>query len=175
MKSRHLWMLGMLSVGLSGCGLFAGPPPQKVPSMVIPSPSPGTRQWMTSDASTHALVLTVIAGYQNHGFNLNGTQNGAMQISVPVHWHVTIRFINHSGLSNSLAVVANATSRRVVFPGASTQALTRGIVQGQTQVFSFQTTHVGNFRLASLVPGHEDSGMWAHFVVTRNPKPALKI
>ncbi|PSR28175.1 MAG: hypothetical protein C7B47_05575 [Sulfobacillus thermosulfidooxidans] len=174
MKLGYALSLGVLSLSLSGCGLFAGPPPETVPSMVVPSPSHAKSQWMTVNSAAHSLSLTVIAGYQSHGFNLNGTQNGAMWITVPVHWHVTVHFTNASGLSNSLAVVPGPTSNHVVFPGASTKDLMNGISQGQSRVFSFTPTRTGHFRLASLVPGHEDSGMWAHFVVTDGGKPSLR-
>ncbi len=175
MKSRYVLILGLLGMGLSGCGLFAGPPPQKVSSMVVPSPSHSTKRWMRVNRSAHSIQLTVIAGYQNHGFNFNGTQNGAMQVTVPKNYKVTIHFVNDSGLSNSLAVVSTARSRKAAFPGASTRDLSTGLPPQATQVFSFRASRVGNYRLASLVPEHEVSGMWARLVITSGGKPSLHL
>ncbi len=175
MKSHYLLILGVLGLGLTGCGLFAGPPTQKVSSMVVPSPSHNVKRWMRVNTAAHLVELTIIAGYQDHGFNLNGTQNGAMQVTVPENYKVTIHFVNDSGLSNSLAVVAGARSRRASFSGAATRDLTTGLPPQGTQVFAFRPSRPGSYRMASLVPDHEVSGMWAKFVVTRGGKPSLHL
>ncbi len=168
-------VLGLLGLGLTGCGLFAGPPAHKVSSMVVPSPSHQSKRWMKVNTANDSVLLTVIAGYENHGFNLNGTQNGAMQVVVPKNYKVTVRFINDSGLPNSLAVVTNSRSHHAAFAGASTRSLTTGLPPQGTQVFSFRPSRPGTYRLASLVPDHEISGMWAKFVVSQGGKPSLHL
>ncbi|PSR36139.1 MAG: hypothetical protein C7B44_10560 [Sulfobacillus thermosulfidooxidans] len=180
-EDKHVRKWSFLVAGIalagtmSGCGLFAGPPQQKVPAMVIPSPSHSQSVWMHANAAQHTVDLTVIAGYASQGFNLNGTANGAMWVTVPEGWHVVIEFTNDSGLANSLAVVRGPQSTQALFPGAGTPPLAKGISQGQRRTLSFVPTIPGSFRLASLVPGHESSGMWAHFVVTPSGQPSLRL
>lgn len=165
----------MLAVAASGCGLFAGPPHENVPALVVPSPSHASAAWMHVDAQTRTVDLKVIAGYASHGFNLDGTANGAMDVRVPEGWHVVIDFTNASGLNNSLAVVSSGRSTRQAFPGAGTPPLQEGIAEGQTRTLKFVAARPGTYRLASLVPGHEASGMWAHFTVTAAGAPSLRL
>ncbi len=130
---------------------------------------------MAVNSQNKTVDLTVIAGYANQGFNLNGTANGAMRFSVPVGWHVEIQFHNEAGLANSLAVVPRNGSHTVEMPGAATSDPSQGIKQGTSTTMSFTASKQGKFRLASVVAGHETSGMWAAFTVTPAGVPSLHL
>lgn len=125
------------------------------------------RQILSQNTRLHQVNLTIVAGYNSGGFDLDGTQNGAMHIQVPAGSTVVVSFVNKSELPNSLAVVQAASATTPAFAGAGTpaDALTTGIAPGQHRVFRFVASVPGVYRLTSLVPGHEESGMWATFEV----------
>jgi FtsP/CotA-like multicopper oxidase with cupredoxin domain len=127
-------------------------------------------------ARRHALSLLVVAGLTTHGFDLDGTEHGLMLVRVPVGWRVRVTFANRSTLANSLAVVAGAESAPA-FAGAGAPVghLRRGIGPGERATFTFVASRPGVYRLASLVPGHETSGMWATFEVVAHGRPSLRL
>jgi len=166
--------LGAIVVVLAGCGAGSAAPAPKA----TPSASPATAPaYLDVQPATRDVALLVIAGQRTGGFDLNGTENGAMRFVVPVGWRVAVTLRNRSTLRNSLAVVAAAGSRTPVFAGAGAplRALGYGIGQAEQAVFRFRATRVGTYRLASLVSGHEASGMWAALVVVRGGRPSLSL
>jgi hypothetical protein len=59
------------------------------------------------------------------------------------------------------------------FKGASVPNPTYGLQPGQSATFSFVASRTGSFRLACLVPGHEEARMWDVLEVTRGGKPSI--
>lgn len=112
-------------------------------------------------------------GPGNNGFNFDGYGRGEMLVSVPQGWRVTVRFRNAGSLFNSCAVVTGLAATTLAFAGASTPNPVRGLASGASDTFSFSATRTGSYRLASLVPGHEQARMWDVLEVTRGGRPAI--
>jgi uncharacterized cupredoxin-like copper-binding protein len=134
-------------------------------------------RYLSVDAAAHAVTLTLIGGLGSAGggLNFNGTVDGRMVVSVPKGWRVTVDFKNEGSLNHSAAIVANARSTKPAFPGASTPNPTVGQATGQSATFSFVASRVGTYRIACLVPGHEDAGMWAAFRVLPKGLPSIAL
>ena len=112
-------------------------------------------RFLAIDARRHRVTLTLIASYDgaNNGFNFDGYGGGRLLLSVPLGWRVRILCQNRGPLRNSCAVVAGY---RIAFPGAATAPLSAG----QIASFTFVASRRGTYRLASLVPGHEEARMY---------------
>lgn len=124
--------------------------------MLVAHPNP--QQFLHVDAKARTALVTLIAGYngENNGFNFDGYGRGELLISVPRGWRVRVTCTNHGGINHSCAVVAGAMTVTPSFPGAATPILP----PGRTAGFSFLAGRVGTYRLACLVPGHEEARMW---------------
>ena len=92
----------------------------------------------------------------NGGFNFDGYGRGEMLLSVPLGWRVRIRCQNRGPLRHSCAVVPGPQTTTPAFRGAKTGALQAG----RSATFSFVASRKGTYRLACLVPGHEEARMW---------------
>ncbi len=112
-------------------------------------------RFLLVDAPLRRVTLTLVAAYDgaNNGFNFDGYGGGRLLLSVPLGWRVRILCENRGPLPNSCAVVAGY---RVAFRGADTGPLRAG----QRASFSFLASRPGTYRLASLVPGHEEARMY---------------
>ncbi len=155
------FMLGAMSCDpLTGTGSGAPPDP---------------RQYIHVDATTQTAVVTLIAGHPatDIQFNYDGYGSGALVLTVPVGWLVTIQCENHGTVPNSCAVVANAKATEPVQPGWSTPDPQRGLDPGQSASFAFTPAATGSYRIASLVDGNEASGMWADLEVSAGGVPTL--
>jgi hypothetical protein len=112
-------------------------------------------RFLAVDALRHRVTLTLVASYNdaNNGFNFDGYWGGRLLLSVPLGWRVRILCENRGPLRNSCAVVAGF---RIAFRGATTAPLSAG---GKAS-FTFVASRRGTYRLASLVPGHEEARMY---------------
>ena len=112
-------------------------------------------RFLAVDARRRRVTLTLIASYDgaNNGFNFDGYWGGRLLLSVPLGWRVRILCENRGPLRNSCAVVAGF---RIAFRGAATGPLGAG----GRESFSFLASRRGTYRLASLVPGHEEARMY---------------
>jgi hypothetical protein len=161
---------GAALMGLAGCGGGFSAAPLKV------RPRPHLGPYLRVSPSRRQVWLTVVAGATTGGFDLDGTENGHLRVVVPRGFVVHVRLVNHSRLANSLAVLT--PSGTLAFPGAyaPAQALSgRGVPQGRSASFAFVARTVGTYRLASLVPGHMESGMWAVLQVVAQGRPHLSL
>lgn len=153
-----------------------GPTPTPRPA-ATPSPSPASAinldQWVAYDSSTHTVTWKLVASYQgvNHGLSFDGEANGAMRVTVPVGWSVTIDFTN-AGTTNHSAAVVTPSGTTAAFPGAETPSPSQGTAPGQAASFTFIASQAGSYRIACLTPGHEPAGMWASLVVTAGGLPS---
>ncbi len=157
----------------------AKPSPSPSPT-ASPSASPSTvtlDQFVSYDAATKTLTWKALAGYKgvNLGLDFDGEANGAMKVSVPVGWTVVVNFSNVGAINHSAAVVSGGTTTTPAFPGASTPSPTTGTAPGQTATFTFLAATPGRYRLACLLPGHEDRGMWETFTVTSGGLPTASL
>jgi len=88
---------------------------------------------------------------------------------VPIGSRVVVDCENRGGMRHSCAIVANSLAQRPAFRGAATAALS----PGAKTTFAFTASRVGVFRIACLVPGHEQARMWDVLDVKRVPRPTI--
>ena len=146
------------------------PTPSATPSSVT------LDQWVSYDSTTKTVTWKLLAGSPavNHGLNFDGYDQGAMTVTVPVGWSVTVDFSNQASINHSAAVVT-ATGTTPVFPGAETPSPLAGTAPGQTAIFTFTASQVGSYRMSCLVPGHEPAGMWVSFTVAAGGLPNVHL
>lgn len=161
-----------LSALLAGCGRAV--PPSALRTVAAPK-KPAPEQFLRVSASHHSVALTLIAGdgRGNNGFNFDGYGRGELLVRVPAGWRVHVRCTNKAALRNSCGVVSGPNPTTLAFPGASTPDPSVGLGSGESADFSFTPTRPGLYRLASLVPGHEQARMYAVLEVTRGGRPSI--
>jgi sulfocyanin len=172
-------------LGLGACGgsssstpngyYTSTPAPGARPSAAASSGSAGVSQYLSADAATKSVTIDLIAGKSGASstFNFDGYTDGKLTISVPVGWKVTVNCRNQGSIPHSCSVVSGASSTTPAFPGATSPNPVSGVPPGSTQTFSFTPDRAGTFRIACLVPGHEDAGMWIVFQVTASGSPSI--
>ena len=141
-----------------------------------PGTPPSPSQYLHVDAAAHTVVVTLIAGHPatDNQFNYDGYSNGALVLTVPVGWKVTVQCQNHGTVPNSCAVVSGGAATKPVDPGWSTPDPQRGLDPGQSASFEFTASQPGSYRIASLVGGNEASGMWADLQVPASGTPSIR-
>jgi hypothetical protein len=137
---------------------------------------PDVAQFIHVDEPSRLAVITLIAGHPatDNQFNYDGYASGALVLTVPVDWQVTIQCQNHGTVPNSCSVVSGAHSKAPVKPAWTTPDPQSGLSPGQSGSFVFDPAEVASYRIASLVGGNEASGMWADLQVVASGKPWLK-
>jgi len=128
---------------------------------------PDPKTFVKVDPVMHVAVVTLIAGHPatDNQFNYDGYSSGALVLTVPVGWQVTIQCLNHGTVPNSCAIVADSKATAPVQPEWSIPNPQKGLDPGQSSGFVFNPTKTGTYRIASLVGGNEASGMWADLEV----------
>lgn len=136
---------------------------------------PDLSRYIRVNSAAQSVVFILVAGYPagDYQFNYNGYGSGALVLTVPVGWTVTVQCENRGTVPNSCSVVTGRQDTEPIDPAWTTPDPARGLDPGQSASFDFQPTQTGSFRIASLVDGHEASGMWADLEVTQGGKPAL--
>ena len=141
-----------------------------------PRASEPLSDWLSFHASAKTVSLRLIAGYNSayDGFNFNGYGKGQVLVEVPRGWRVKVRCVNNSSsMRHSCAIVRGVGAAAPAFRGAASAAPQVGLPPGQTALFSFRATRAGTYRIACLVPAHEQAGMWDVLDVTRARLPAV--
>lgn len=136
---------------------------------------PDLSHYIHVETATRTVVITLVAGYPagDYQFNYDGYASGALVVTVPVGWRATIQCENRGTVPNSCAVVAGKKDAVPLSPDWTTPDPTRGLDPGQSAGFELDPTGPGSYRIASLVDGHEASGMWADLEVTATGVPSL--
>jgi hypothetical protein len=138
---------------------------------------PNPAQFLVS-RSAHKLVhLKLLAGLgtANNGFNFDGYGRGELQVRVPLGWRVVVDCENRGGMRHSCAIVKGSLATTPAFRGASTKQPIVGLSPGAKATFSFIAASTGSFRIACLVPGHEQARMWDVLVVGRGGRPTISV
>jgi hypothetical protein len=140
-----------------------------------PGTQPDPKTFIKVDPTAQSAVVTLIAGHPatDNQFNYDGYSSGALVLTVPVGWQVTIQCLNHGTVPNSCAVVADGKATEPVNAGWSIPDPQRGLDPGQSSDFVFAPTQAGSYRIASLVGGNEASGMWLDLEVKSGGVPTL--
>jgi hypothetical protein len=136
---------------------------------------PDPRQFLRVDARSRSVRLVLLAGLggSNNGFNFDGYGRGELMVSVPRGWRVNVLCDNRGALYHSCAIVPGPMTARLAFRGASTPEPTRGLAPGTEARFSFRASRTGAFRIACLVPGHEQARMWDVLRITEGGRPSI--
>lgn len=136
---------------------------------------PDPKQYLKTDRNSRTAIVTLIAGYPatDFQFNYNGYQSGALVLTVPVGWQVTVQCSNHSTVPQSCAVVIDGNATQPIRSDWSTPDPERGLDPGQSASFVFTPTATGDYRIASLVRGSEASGMWLELKIVSDGTPTL--
>ena len=134
---------------------------------------PDPAQFLSWSKARRLVHLTLLAGLgsSNNGFNFDGYGRGELLVRVPVGWRVVVDCENRGGMRHSCAIVKGALTATPAFTGAATAALS----PGSKATFSFVASRSGTFRIACLVPGHEQARMWDVLDVTRGGKPSISV
>ncbi len=117
----------------------------------------------------------LIAGYNgaNNGFNFDGYGRGQLLVRIPLGWHVAVTCRNAASMRHSCAIVRGPLAATPAFRGAATPSPIVGLERGQTARFTFTASRSGSFRIACLVPGHEQARMWDVLVVGGVKHPSI--
>jgi hypothetical protein len=134
---------------------------------------PNPAQFLSWSKARRLVHLTLLAGLggSNNGFNFDGYGRGELLVRVPVGWRVVVDCENRGGMRHSCAIVKGALTVTPAFSGASTAALS----PGSKATFSFVAARSGAFRIACLVPGHEQARMWDVLDVGPGGKPSISV
>jgi hypothetical protein len=146
-------------------------------AVVAPAASTPATRWLSWDSARHTAQLLLLAGDggANNGFNFDGYGRGRLLVRIPVGWRLSVTCRNVASRRNSCAVVHGAGTTTPAFPGAATPSPTLGVSPGKTARFTFIATRVGTFRIACLVPGHEQARMWDVLDVVRGGVPSISV
>jgi len=123
------------------------------------------------DEASRAAVVTLVAAYPatDFQFNYDGYGSGSLVLTVPVAWKVTVQCENRGTVANSCSVVKDEKATQSIDPSWTTPDLE----PGSSASFTFTPTAPGSYRIASLVDGHEASGMWLDLEVVASGRPTL--
>ena len=144
-----------------------------VPSVFAHAAAGGN--WLSWDSARRTASLTLVAGYNgaNNGFNFDGYGRGKLLVRVPLGWRVTVTCKNAGSMRNSCAIVRGPQTITPAFRGAATPTPVLGLRSGQTARFTFMASRAGTYRIACLVPGHEEARMWDVLVVGGVKRPSI--
>ena len=185
MKKRFTLVSVLASTVLIGCG---GGEPAQTPDATISSapaaePPAASREmtipsWFQVDNEARTVSMTITAGStnENNYWNFNGATKGAMTITVPEGYTVTVELVNddpvmaHSlGISAETSSFSGAPDPEPVFPGAVTSNPTSMIdstMPGQRESIQFTVDQAGNYSMVCYIAGHALTGMWVYFNVS---------
>ena len=137
---------------------------------------PDLSHYIKVDDSSHSAIVSLVAAYPatDFQFNYDGYGSGSLILTVPVGWQVTVQCENHGTVPNSCSVVKDEGSTQPVDPSWSTPDPTNGLAPGDSASFVFTPATTGSFRIASLVDGHEASGMWLDLEIVSSGRPTLE-
>jgi len=132
-------------------------------------------RFLAWNATTRVARLTLLAGLrsENGGFNFDGYGRGRLLVTVPLGWRVVVDCENRGNRRHSCTVVKGSLATRPAFPGATSPSPIAGLPPGKKATFSFTASRFGSFRIACLVPGHEQARMWDVLEVVRGGRPSI--
>ena len=185
MKKRFTLVSVLASTALIGCGGGepAQPPEATISSAPAAEPPAASREmtipsWFQVDNEARTVSMTITAGStnENNYWNFNGATKGAMTITVPEGYTVTVELVNddpvmaHSlGISAETSSFSGAPDPEPVFPGAVTSNPTSMIdstMPGQRESIQFTVDQAGNYSMVCYIAGHALTGMWVYFNVS---------
>ena len=89
---------------------------------------------------------------------------------------MNVRCVNKSSsMHHSCAIVRGVSETTPAFPGAASAGWHYGLPPRRQAAISFLATRTGTYRIACLVPAHEQAGMWDVLDVTHDRAPAVSL
>lgn len=165
-KWGALAAIGLATVGLAGCGTA---PIDAAQIMHVHSLSQTVDLKIVGQYSSSQQVNT-----------FNGYTNGQMVVTIPVGYHVNMKFVNNGPIPEAIGIYHH---NHLAFPhaGMSYQQVmispTAGLLPGQSQSFSFTATRVGTYKLANVLNGNTNhtptSGQWDLVKVVPSGTPSV--
>lgn len=134
-------------------------------------------KWLTWNVGAKTASLLLIAGYDraNNGFNFDGSGRGKLLVRIPLGWSLRVTCRNASSTRHSCAIVHGPQTVTPAFRGAASPAPRIGLRKGETARFVFRASRAGTYRIACLVPGHEEARMWDVLDIGGARLPSLSI
>lgn len=190
-----------LALTLAACGGGDAPPagdetpPAAQPATpapsasIMPAPPTGpmaTPDWYVIDRGARTVHLTITAGATPDAnyWNYNGYIKGALAITVPQGYTVTIDLVNRDpNMAHSLGIQRDFTNPMLpaipspVFAGAATenpQSMTDATMPGQSETITFVADAAGNYHMICYIPGHTAVGMWLYFNVSASDEAGVQ-
>ena len=155
----------------------------------LPAPPTGPMvipDWYSVDNDARTVYMTVTAGAtpDNNYWNMNGNVNGAIAITVPEGYTITIDLVNQDpNMAHSLGIQTDFTNPMLpptpnpVFEGAITpnpQSMIDGTMPGQTATIQFVADKAGDYTMICYTPGHTALGMWLYFNVSADGEAGVQ-
>lgn len=145
---------------------------------------PGPDQWLVLDPNhTNGVIFNAVAEWSqdNNGMNYNGFGNGAMTLTVPQDWVLTIKLWNKSArLPHSIMIatqdeLSKGTGFQAAFVGAyaPSDPVTGYIGAGPVSLSAsgpLKMSTPGTYVMLCAVPGHAAQGMWDYLKIDPNAK-----
>ena len=133
---------------------------------------PDPAKYIHVDDASRAAIVTLVAAYPatDFQFNYDGYGSGTLVLTVPVGWQITVQCENRGTVPNSCSVVTDEKATQPIDPSWTTPDL----APGSSATFVFTPAAPGSYRIASLVDGHEASGMWLDLEVVASGRPKLE-
>lgn len=184
--SRRSRLLRLALPALLAGTLVAGPAAQaaNAASAGARQPHAAASKWISYNAATKTVNLTLISAYGADTFNFNGGTKGQLRVTVPVGSKVVVTYSNQSPMMLHGAEVVRwtgtlptGTPPAPAFAGAASPNYLHGTPKGVTQVFSFTASQAGKYLLICPVKNHVKFGHWAWFTVSKTatvPSVVLK-
>lgn len=136
------------------------------------------------DARTVSMTVTVGATPDNNHWNYNGQTDGALAVTVPQGYEVTIDLVNqdpamgHSlGISREVSDFTTPPAPDPPFDGAITEdaaSMITSTMPGETESVTFVADEAGHYSMVCHVPGHSAVGMWLHFYVSADGEAGVR-
>jgi len=172
--------------GTSNTGAASQPAAAAPAGPVAPTGAMTVPDWYSVDNDARTVDLTITAGSvpDNNYWNFNGAIRGALAITVPEGYTVTINFVNadpnmaHSlGISDELTNFAMPPSPEPVFAGAITgnpQSMIDATMPGESESITFVADAAGNYSMVCYIAGHSAVGMWLFFNVSADGEAGVQ-
>ena len=191
-------LIPVLALGVAACGGGDAPeaaPADSPPEAAAPAAPAGPAaptgplsipEWyaVDNDARTVSITLTAGSTADNNYWNYNGYTSGALAITVPEGYTVTMTLINedpnmaHSvGVSSELSNFTMPPAADPVFAGAITEnpaSMVDATMPGETETITFVAETAGSYSLVCYIPGHTAVGMWLFFDVSADGEAGVR-
>jgi hypothetical protein len=134
----------------------------------LPPLDPATAAtFLAFDSTKKIVTFQLAAGNElDTQVSFNGARRGGRILTVPVGWRINIEFTNRDPeLPHSAAIIAGLEPvpeqlPSSAFPQAQTAKIEEGLLEGDSDQFTFVADRGGRYFIACAVLGHAQRGQW---------------